>query len=272
MADPYVLDRNVIESVRLDAQHLLWTMHQGHVLHPDIPIRDDMKIAELGTGTAVWLLDLSRSVPPSVQLHGFDISDKQFPSRSLWPANVTLSLLDSKGRLPPSLVGQYDVVHIRMWMAILHTTEVDEFIGEVKKMLRPKGYIYWEEADIANTRTSLGPEKTFQQEIQALCKIVGMNQDWVRTLPTYFQRQNLKIIEAKQIDFKGYTSQLCKNTHLLAFEQMIQGIKRKMMSGQVETGRSVAKCEDSLTKLLSRFNDGLVYNWVPVSVLGQLQS
>jgi len=34
----------------LDAQHLLWRMYLGHILHPKIPITEGMKIAELGTG------------------------------------------------------------------------------------------------------------------------------------------------------------------------------------------------------------------------------
>jgi len=49
--DSYVLGRDVSDSIRLDAQHLLWRMHLGYLLHPDIPITKGMKIAELGTGT-----------------------------------------------------------------------------------------------------------------------------------------------------------------------------------------------------------------------------
>lgn len=38
--------------IRLDAQYLLWKLHTGFELHPDIPVVENMKIAELGTGTA----------------------------------------------------------------------------------------------------------------------------------------------------------------------------------------------------------------------------
>lgn len=37
---------------RLDAQHLLWKLHRGYELHPDIPVTENMRAAELGTGTA----------------------------------------------------------------------------------------------------------------------------------------------------------------------------------------------------------------------------
>jgi hypothetical protein len=36
---------------RLDAQHLLWRLHTGYTIHPDIAIKQDMRVAELGTGT-----------------------------------------------------------------------------------------------------------------------------------------------------------------------------------------------------------------------------
>lgn len=65
--DDYVLGRNLADSVRyfppipscasklisirLNAQHLLWKFHTGYELHPDIPVNDEFKIAELGTGT-----------------------------------------------------------------------------------------------------------------------------------------------------------------------------------------------------------------------------
>ncbi|KAJ5513019.1 hypothetical protein N7463_002571 [Penicillium fimorum] len=56
--DGYILGRAVEASVRilmrnrLDAQHLLWKLHNGIALLPDIPIMEDMKITDLGTGTA----------------------------------------------------------------------------------------------------------------------------------------------------------------------------------------------------------------------------
>ncbi|RDA86903.1 hypothetical protein CP532_1863 [Ophiocordyceps camponoti-leonardi (nom. inval.)] len=255
---------------RLDAQHLLWTMYQGHVLPPVIPIREGMKIAELGAGTAIWLMDLSRRMPSSVQLDGYDISDKMFPSRTHWPPNVSLSLLDSKGHLPSSLIGQYDVVHIRMWATVLTTTEVDDFIRGVKKMLSkswPGGYIFWEDADLEHLTMAPGSEELHQlmHMVYSKAGITG----WVRNLPSHLQRQDFKILESKHGVFEGCTSQLCTNTCLLATKQVIEGCKRKM-EDDAEMNELLEKCEKSLAELLPRFNEGLVFNWKPVSVLGQL--
>lgn len=48
-----------LQDIRLDAQHLLWRMHLGYILHPQIPITKGMKIAELGTGTGYALTPAS---------------------------------------------------------------------------------------------------------------------------------------------------------------------------------------------------------------------
>lgn len=141
--------------IRLDAQHLLWKLHTGYELHPQIPVTSDMKIAEVGCGTAyvfvlyqnlsqsassltsrrMWLFDVARQLPPTVQLHGFDISNSQFPPKELWPKNVTLGLLDSLVDPPTSLAGQYDVVHLRMWAGNLSGSDALSLILHVKRLL-----------------------------------------------------------------------------------------------------------------------------------------
>lgn len=71
----YVLQRNLEASVRyveqvdkhfnmlifpvvfsLDAQHLLARMQFGYLLHPLNPVREGMKIADIGSGTGYALL------------------------------------------------------------------------------------------------------------------------------------------------------------------------------------------------------------------------
>ncbi|RSL63004.1 hypothetical protein CEP53_004597, partial [Fusarium sp. AF-6] len=66
--DDYVLGRDISDSIRhgcslLDAQHLLWKLHNRYTLHPAIPKSDHMKIAEVGTGTGIWLFDLAQDLP-----------------------------------------------------------------------------------------------------------------------------------------------------------------------------------------------------------------
>lgn len=130
-------------------------MYLGHILHPQIPITEGMKIAELGTGTGyilpdrlrgllayankpqtrIWLFDASRNLPPTVELHGYDLSDGQFPARHLWPENVTLGVMDSLIDPPSNLVGQYDIVHLRMWASNLKENDTAPVLEHAKKLL-----------------------------------------------------------------------------------------------------------------------------------------
>ncbi|XHG05978.1 hypothetical protein AWENTII_009191 [Aspergillus wentii] len=143
--DGYLLDRRLSESVRLDAQHLLWKLQTGYALHPDIPIKDDMKIADIGTGTGVWLLDIENDLPKTVNLDGFDISDSQFPPAHTLPANVHFGVLDALEDIPSKLAGRYDVVHLRMWCCVIKGNDPTQLIEAAYKLLKPGGYLQWED-------------------------------------------------------------------------------------------------------------------------------
>lgn len=130
-------------------------MYLGYTLHPKIPITAEMKIAELGTGTGyasppprplssnreltlylrIWLFDASRSLPHTVDLHGYDISDGQFPPREFWPWNVRLGVLDSLTSPPPALLNLYDVVHVRMWASNLKNNDIGPLVQHIKLLL-----------------------------------------------------------------------------------------------------------------------------------------
>ncbi|RDA85562.1 hypothetical protein CP532_3322 [Ophiocordyceps camponoti-leonardi (nom. inval.)] len=269
-ADDYVLGRGLPDSIRLDAQHLLWTMHLDHVLHPDIPLRENMKIADVGCGSAIWLLDLSRCLPRSAQLHGYDISDSLFPPRSSWPENMSLTLLDALEDPPESLVGQYDVVHLRMWVSNLRqgARNVNTLIRNVKRMLKPDGYVQWEEADLK--RQVVHPEslKVYETELRAVFQASGIDH---RTLSASLQRKQFSIIKAEHDVFQRITSQLCTKTYLLAIQEILGGI-RGMQNGIEDREQLATRGEGALAKLKLEFSKGLVYNWGPVSILAQLST
>ncbi|GAB1215640.1 hypothetical protein ATERTT37_004832 [Aspergillus terreus] len=135
-----------------------------------------MKIAEVGCGTArMWLFDVARQLPPTVQLHGFDISNSQFPPKELWPKNVTLGLLDSLVDPPTSLAGQYDVVHLRMWAGNLSGSDASSLILHVKRLLKPGGYIQWEDADVVHQFVKGVKAEEFERRMDELFKSLSLD-------------------------------------------------------------------------------------------------
>ena len=93
--------------VRLNLQHYVWKQQLGYLIHPNI--RDDptLKVADLGTGSGIWLLDLSDQLPDSATLDGFDVDLSQCPPGPWLPRNVSVRELDIFDELPEDLYGKY---------------------------------------------------------------------------------------------------------------------------------------------------------------------
>ena len=72
----------------------------------------------------VWLLELSKSLPPTARLSGFDISAAQFPPSEWLPPNLSFDTLDAFSTVPSGLIGQFDIVHLRMLIIVVQTPEM----------------------------------------------------------------------------------------------------------------------------------------------------
>ena len=82
-----------------------------------------------------WLLDLVENVPPTTRLHGFDISSSGFPPKSWLPSNVSFNVLDSLKEAPEELWGQYDIVHIRLFLIVVNDNDPTPLLRHCMKLL-----------------------------------------------------------------------------------------------------------------------------------------
>ncbi|GKZ32109.1 hypothetical protein AbraIFM66950_001248 [Aspergillus brasiliensis] len=171
----YVLARDYLDNNRLNLHHYLITELFGYHIHPDIPIKDNnnLRIADVGTGTGVWITDLARRLPASVQLDALDISFDSAPPAEWLPSNVKTFKWDVKQDVPEELVGVYDVVHIRLFIFVLLDAEVQPVLERILKLLKPGGYIQWTEVDMGSTRTeSTHPANS----TEALTKMIRLSE------------------------------------------------------------------------------------------------
>lgn len=108
----------------------------------------------MATGTGVFLQHIHNE-HPGATLHGFDISSALFPS----PAHqdITFETLDVKQPIPESLRGKYDLVHVRMLAAAMMPDEWAPVVRNVSMLLRPGGWLQWEECDFAGVKHHRGP-------------------------------------------------------------------------------------------------------------------
>ncbi|BCS09984.1 hypothetical protein ALUC_30801A [Aspergillus luchuensis] len=178
---------------------------------------------------------------PSVQLHGFDISEAQYPPKHMWPRNVKLELLDAFKNVPPTLVGQYDV------------------------LLKPGGYIQWEEADLIHQSVQGRKALEFAQRIPSLFQKIGLDYSWVTRLPRDLEEAHLEILESKTESFQNFLVQKCTDTYLLALGEILRGTK---LTCAEEIVPLVTKHEVELQSLCAERKE-TVYNWSPVKILAQ---
>ncbi|KAK2836966.1 hypothetical protein FQN49_006542 [Arthroderma sp. PD_2] len=146
--DKYVFGRSQKESERLDAQHnLLSKVTENTLIHPSIPKERVLCVADIGTGTGIWLKDVSKLLEktnPKCYYHGFDISADQFPEQ---PGNVQFSVQDITLPFPKEHWHRYDVVHVRLLVAALEESEYKTAISNLSAILKPGGFLQWEEID-----------------------------------------------------------------------------------------------------------------------------
>ncbi|RYC55499.1 hypothetical protein CHU98_g10712 [Xylaria longipes] len=170
----YVFTRDYLDRNRLNLQHYQWVALFGYHIHPHIPPPGPQhRIADVGTGTGVWLMDLSARLPATVQLEGLDVSLEATTPREWLPSNVSYREWDIKQEPPEDLAGQYDIVHIRLLIFVLLDDEIPAVLPKLLKLLKPGGHLQWDEADISSSRI----EKTQPDgKVEAVARLFKLTQ------------------------------------------------------------------------------------------------
>ncbi|KAL4811078.1 S-adenosyl-L-methionine-dependent methyltransferase [Aspergillus unguis] len=138
----YVLIRSNLESERLERQFKAWQANIGYLLHPAIVQHGHMRIADVGTGTGIWLRELANVLPASSQLDGFDLSDSMF-SRDNLQGNIKFYHQNFLEPFPEEFLGKYDVVNVRVMVVALSSYEWEPAVRNLMTLLRPGGYLQW---------------------------------------------------------------------------------------------------------------------------------
>lgn len=97
----------------------------GFKIHPLIALPQDESepwIADVGTGTGIFLLDVVKDLPKTSRIFGFDITDAHFPTRDV-PENVQFVQHDMRTPFPEEYLGRFDVINIRLVLLGLRDDE-----------------------------------------------------------------------------------------------------------------------------------------------------
>ena len=123
----------------MNKQHAIYIRALGYLLHPTITnslttATTQVQIADVGTGTRVWLRDVQRDLLPQGVYHGFDISPQQFPVGDE-VKGMQFHLQDFLEPFPERFVGKFDVVHLRMTATSMTAGQWGDTARQVVRLL-----------------------------------------------------------------------------------------------------------------------------------------
>ncbi|OOG00303.1 hypothetical protein ASPCADRAFT_38739 [Aspergillus carbonarius ITEM 5010] len=191
----YSLDHGSAAAFRLNGYFYLWKETFGFNLHPTIAKAlqtPSPRIADVATGTAIWLLDLAKELP-NATLDGLDMTLEKAPAAEWLPANITLREWNMNDEVPPELVGQFDVVHLRLLFIVVENGDPSPIIRKVTRMLKPGGWIQWDELSLAGRRIVKARPGVRTEALESLDRFWEANgrHDWVEHLPDRFEDAGL---------------------------------------------------------------------------------
>ena len=175
MQESYMLGRDQEETKRLDTQHLFMRqLTHGSLLHHSINPSNLRAVADVGTGTGIWLREAARELRAAenpIEFTGFDISPQQFPTDKI--QNVEFVVHDVVEPFQPQYHAKFDVVHVRFLSFALKAQDLNISVENIVRIIReyslrlmkalenatklrlsnatgPGGYLQWLEVDVVD--------------------------------------------------------------------------------------------------------------------------
>ncbi|KAL4963971.1 class I SAM-dependent methyltransferase [Aspergillus stella-maris] len=255
------------ENERLDIQHrMIQTMMGQQLLHPDIPTNFE-RVADVATGNGTWLYDLKKALRksgkeiPGTKYHGFDISSTLFPkqdSPQKSSADVDFTAHDFYKPFPEEHLGKYDIVHARLLVLAIQLPDLKLAIENIMGLLKPGGYIQWEEYDFAD-QLARAPSCTMASTWDTILNWIaerGYSLTFTDSLTETLSSCGLEITERKQFSTKGLPfSEDHKLTLLYAFYTGVPKVCLKIR------GKTDEEIETIVKRCLEEWEGGLLIDY-----------
>ena len=223
----YMLGGSYTATSRLNYQFYLWKESLHFNIHPSIPIpARGACIADVATGTAIWLTDLASEMPDA-ELNGLDVDLGQAPPQNWLPHNVKLKEWSVFDEPPEEMVGIHDLVHVRLLGFVVKHGDPRPILRNLMKLLKPGGYLQWEDFNCPDTSVRFMQGALYTPALHKIKKLVysqGRN-NWAVELAETFKEEGL--LDAKTYHY-GDRLELVKansDQHLLTFEEFASNLE-----------------------------------------------
>ena len=138
--EAYMLQRDQDESDRLNKQSkFLRALFNNFVIHPSVPRHNLHAVADVGTGTGIWLEEARQELGhgangESVQYVGFDISGDQFPDSKT--SGLEFVVHDAVTPFPAQYHEKFDLVHLRFLSYAIKANQLQDCVDSVSRLIR----------------------------------------------------------------------------------------------------------------------------------------
>ena len=252
-ADSYVLDRSYSAASRLNLQFYLWKNTLTFNLHPSIPaLKGNARIADIATGTGIWLLDLAQEVPATVQMDGMDITLSQAPPKQWLPSNISMRAWDMFEDVPEDLVGRFDVVHVRLVLLVIPNNDAVPVIKNLAKMLKPSGHLQWEELNSFEHRVVTVSPSIRTSAFQEMHKIMDGRGtlEWTLRLPESLNENGFEDARIHHYEDSMHFAKAHSDMLLIMLEEFTLGIAQR--KGEEEA----AKMQQLIQRIYKESQEG----------------
>ncbi|KAI0173876.1 UMTA methyltransferase family protein [Pestalotiopsis sp. NC0098] len=235
----YVFTRDFLDNNRINLMHHLWTKTFGYLFHPKIEIKRALRVADIGAGTGIWLLDARDHLPENIQLDGFDISFDAAPPIETLPQNVRFQFWNVKEDIPEGLVNAFDVVHVRFMSFVLLNDEIPDVIAKIFRLLKPGGYIQWEEADMESLRFDRSTPTSKTDHLEDLFKLLLVQDPrfkptWASHLTELFSQAGFVDVEKDTKDAPPHLAFQFHECGLMIHELIARKTKNERMATELQ--------------------------------------
>ena len=144
-------------------------------------------------------------------------------------------------------MGKYDLVHVRAMVLVVNRDTVRPFLRKVLKMLKPGGYIQWEDADVMAKHVkyprSDGVESAGTPAAPALEALAAQTralaqQDWLYSLPELLREEEFVEVSLTKYGDPDYLVRAFNDVNMLVVEEFA----RKMEGlGKSEEARGLSE-------------------------------
>jgi hypothetical protein len=174
-----------------------------------------------------WLLEMAARFPQA-DLVGFDSTTSNYPHNTFLPPNVKLVQWNAFSELPREHVGIYDIVHLRTLGSAIVDNQVDPLLSNALKMLKPGGYLQWDENDPGRLACHAGDQSITTEHTESMVRMQAVMlrghskilQDWLYGLPETLRERGCEVLANDVTDAKPELARATTDNYLLVWQGM----------------------------------------------------